>query len=179
MALTFSPVPGGDLLHPATHSKTSAAVIPTGAGRRIFFSFAPANESACEVEESLFDLSRSLARQGFPWPLPDSLAAHYHFSPEFLCFLLPLSPAYRLLPIQYALSVCLFSLLLLLSPCIVSYQRFTHSLRRSFSLLPLFFDHVLFLINTLQSLLCKHEGIWGVLTVSLGSPLKNGPTTSC
>src|ERR1700675_160902 len=30
-------------------------VIPTGAGRRIFFSFAPANESACAAEESLFD----------------------------------------------------------------------------------------------------------------------------
>jgi hypothetical protein len=30
-------------------------VIPTGAGRRLFFAFAPANASACAVEESLFD----------------------------------------------------------------------------------------------------------------------------
>jgi hypothetical protein len=33
-------------------------VIPTGGGRRFFLSFAPAKESAAEVEESLFDLSR-------------------------------------------------------------------------------------------------------------------------
>src|ERR1700724_1254829 len=31
-------------------------VIPTGASRRFFFSFAPAKEAAREVEESLFDL---------------------------------------------------------------------------------------------------------------------------
>jgi hypothetical protein len=35
------------------------SVIPTGASRRIFFSFAPAKESACAAEESFFDLSRS------------------------------------------------------------------------------------------------------------------------
>jgi hypothetical protein len=35
----------------------SKPVIPTGAGRRIFFSSAPANESVRGVEESLFDLA--------------------------------------------------------------------------------------------------------------------------
>jgi len=36
-------------------------VIPTGASRRFFFSFAPAKESAREVEESLFDLGVNLS----------------------------------------------------------------------------------------------------------------------
>jgi len=38
-------------------------VIPTGAGRRIFFSFAPANESVRGVEESLLDLAGAPSNQ--------------------------------------------------------------------------------------------------------------------
>src|ERR1700736_6366684 len=38
-----------------SHKKKSQP--PTGAGGRLFFSFAPANESARVVEESLFDVS--------------------------------------------------------------------------------------------------------------------------
>jgi len=33
-------------------------VIPTGSSRRLFFAFAPANASACVVEEPLFDFSK-------------------------------------------------------------------------------------------------------------------------
>jgi hypothetical protein len=38
--------------------KTKKSQPPTEAGRRIFLSFAPAKESACAAEGSLFDLSR-------------------------------------------------------------------------------------------------------------------------
>jgi hypothetical protein len=49
-------------------------VIPIEASRRLFFSFAPANESAGEVEESLFDRSR---KPSSPVPLtghPENLS---------------------------------------------------------------------------------------------------------
>jgi hypothetical protein len=41
---------------PTFHPKVKTA-IPTGVSRCFFFSFAPAKESAREVEESLFDLT--------------------------------------------------------------------------------------------------------------------------
>jgi hypothetical protein len=44
------------MMIPTFHLKVKT-VIPTGVSRRFFFSFAPAKESAREVEESLFDLT--------------------------------------------------------------------------------------------------------------------------
>ena len=48
-----------------SHNFPRAPVIPTGASRRFFLSFARANESARAVQESLFDGSRSQVTQ-FP-----------------------------------------------------------------------------------------------------------------
>jgi hypothetical protein len=45
-------LPPNSTLHQATHPKT---VIPTGATRRFFFSFAPAKLPGRAVEEPLFD----------------------------------------------------------------------------------------------------------------------------
>jgi hypothetical protein len=44
------------MMIPTFHPKVKTA-IPTGVSRHFFFSFAPAKESAREVEESLFDLT--------------------------------------------------------------------------------------------------------------------------
>ena len=104
---------------------------------------------------------RSLARQGFPWPLPDSLAAHYHFSPRVSVF-----PASSFAPISFITNtlhtVCVPLFSLASSFALVSFLINTlHTLCVALFLSWLSFSPSFSLLSTLYKLFCANRGVYG------------------